>query len=223
MRENSALWIALVVAGGLLLAALAGLVLLGFVGTDGAAVLKQRNEEKRRLAEAERARAEAEAKLAELQKKEKEKGTDPSPQPDPPASLTAVERWQQADLREYATRIYQDYQGNAVAADNKYAGRSVAVVGEVVKVDSMLGREVIFLKAADLGFPELSELSPSLMCFCEKGERDRLATLAAGHWVAVVGQCKGKGRLGMIELEGCVLVHAARSDAELRQAFEPGR
>ena len=220
MRDNSALWIALVVAGGLLMAGLAGLLGMGVLKTR---VAVRDAAQEQRLAEAERARAEAEAKLAEAQKGKATGPAPKAPEPkagEPPASPTAVERWTKADLREYATKVQQDYQGNAVAADNKYKGKSVGVVGEVVKVDSVLGREVLFLKAADLGFPELAELSPSLVCYVEKADRDRLATLAAGHWVAVVGQCKGKGKLGMVELEGCALVHATATEAEMKQAFQ---
>jgi hypothetical protein len=212
MREHSSLWIAVVVAGGLLLAGLAGL--------GGLAMFKTRT--------AVRANAELERRAADPQQA-KDKGPAPAdpgpkatePPAQPPANPTAGERWAKADVRDYATKIYQDYQGNAVAADNKYQGRMVGLVGEVVKVDIVLGKEVLLLKAADLGFAELSELSPSLWCYCDKSERDRLASLSAGHWVAVVGTCKGKGKLsGMVELEGCALVHATATEAEMKRSFQ---
>jgi hypothetical protein len=222
MRENSGLWIALLVVGGLLLAGLAGVG--GMLAYRARSAEKARAED-RRLAEAERARAEAEAKLAAL----KGKKTTPAAKPDEPAAPepaadpTAAERWARADVREYAKKLLKDYQGNAVAADNKYKDRTVGVVGEVQKVDTLKGKPVVILKGNAVEFDIVLE---HVLCVCDNADRDKLADLADGHWVALVGRCTGKGSVGgfdlgsSIMLQDCNVVHVTRSEAEMQKAFQ---
>jgi hypothetical protein len=222
MRENSGLWIALLVVGGLLLAGLAG---VGAVLAMKTRTAQRDRAEDRRLAEAEAARAEAEAKLAAL----KEKKTTPAAKaaepttPEPLADPTATEKWAKADVREYAKKLLKDYQGNAVAADNKYKDRTVGVVGEVQKVDTLNGKPVVVLKGASVEFDIVLE---HVLCVCDNADRDKLAELADGHWVALVGRCTGKGSAGGIELgstimlQGCNVVHVARTEAEMSKAFQ---
>ncbi len=220
MRENSSLWIAVVVVGGLLLAGLAGL---------GSVMMLKTRSAVRANAEAQRI-AELEKQVADL-KQTKEKGAAPAgpapkapdaPPAQPPASPTATERWAAADVRDYATALHKAYQGNAVAADNKYKGKAIGLIGAVVKVDSLQGKDMLFLKAGEFEFAEF------VVCYCEKSERDRLAVLAEGDWVAVVGRCNGKGLVGGlvgagVELDGCVLVYATKTEAEMRRALQEGR
>lgn len=222
MRENSGLWVALLVVGGLLLAGLAGVGAMLAVKTRTA---QRDRAEDRRLAEAEAARAEAEAKLAAL----KEKGTAPAAKatepkaPEPSASPSATERWAKADVREYATKLHKAYQGNAVAADNKYKGKTVGVVGEVQKVDTLLGKPAVILKA---GAGEFDIVLEHVICMCDNADRDKLAELADGHWVALVGRCTGKESLGglqigsTITLQGCNVVHVSRTEDEMKKAFQ---
>lgn len=220
MRENSGLWIALLVVGGLLLAGLAGVG--GMLAYRTRTAEKARAED-RRLAEA--ARAEAEAKLAAL----KEKGATPAARaaeptaPEPPAGPTATERWARADVREYAARLHKAYQGNAVAADNKYKGKTVGVVGEVLKVDTLKGKPVVILKA---GAAEFDIVLEHVLCVCDNADRDKLAELADGHWVALVGRCTGKEAVGGFEigstimLQGCNVVHISQTEDEMKKAFQ---
>ncbi len=215
MRENSGLWIALLVVGGLLLAGLAGVGAMLAVKTRTA---QRDRAEDRRLAE-------AEARLAAL----KEKKTTPAAKaaepttPEPLADPTATEKWAKADVREYAKKLLKDYQGNAVAADNKYKDRTVGVVGEVQKVDTLKGKPVVVLKGAAVEFDIVLE---HVLCVCDNADRDKLAELADGHWVALVGRCTGKGSAGGIELgstimlQGCNVVHVARTEAEMSKAFQ---
>ena len=159
----------------------------------------------------------------------KEKKTTPAAKttepkaPEPPADATATEKWAKADVREYAKKLLKDYQGNAVAADNKYKDRTVGVVGEVQKVDTLKGKPVVVLKGAAVEFDIVLE---HVLCVCDNADRDKLAELADGHWVALVGRCTGKGSAGGIELgssimlQGCNVVHITRSEAEMQKAFQ---
>jgi hypothetical protein len=221
MRENSGLWIALLVVGGLLLAGLAG---VGAMLAFKTRTVQQRNMIDRELAEAERARAEAD-RLAAL----KGKGTTPTAKtaepkaPEPSAEPTATEKWAKADLREFATKLLKDYQGNAVAADKKYKDKTVGVVGEVQKVDIQKGKPVVILKGAAIEFDVVLE---HVLCVCDNADRDRLAELADGHWVALVGRCTGKDIAGgfeiasVVTLQGCNVVRIARTEAEMNKAFQ---
>jgi hypothetical protein len=177
-------------------------------------------DEARRLDEAEQARADAEAKLAAMQK---QKQAAPATKTEPLAAPTATDKWGKADAREFAKKILKDYQGNAVAADNKYKDRMIGVVGEVQKVDTLKGKPVVILKGNAAEFDIVLE---HVMCVCDNAERDRLAELTDGHWVALVGRCTGKGTSGgfdlgsTIMLQDCNVVHIARSEAEMNQAFQ---
>jgi tRNA_anti-like len=218
MRDNSTLWIALLVVGGLLLAGLAGVGAMLAVKTRTA---ERDRAEDRRLAE--QARAEAEAKSAASQKQTAPAAKPAEPKaPEPPADATATEKWAKADVREYAKKLLKDYQGNAVAADNKYKDRTVGVVGEVQKVDTLKGKPVVVLKGAAVEFDIVLE---HVLCVCDNADRDKLAELTDGQWVALVGRCTGKGTGGGIELgtsimlQGCNVVHITRSEAEMQKAF----
>jgi hypothetical protein len=222
MRENSGLWIGLLVVGGLLLAGLAG---VGAMLAVKARTAQRDRAEDRRLAEAEAARARAEADLAALKQKKAgpdEKTTEPKA-PEPPADPTAAEKWVNAAYREYATKLLKDYQGNAVAADNKYKDKTVGVVGEVQKVDTLKGKPVVILKGSAVEFEIVLE---HVLCVCDNADRDKLAELTDGHWVALVGRCTGKGSLGGFELgssimlQDCNVVHVARSKEEMSKAFD---
>jgi hypothetical protein len=218
MRENSGLWIALLVVGGLLLAGLAG---VGAMLAFKTRTVQQRNMIDRDLAEAERARAEA-AKLAASKGATPAEKTSEAKSPELPADLTAAEKWTKADVREYAKKLLKDYQVNAVAADNKYKDRTVGVVGEVQKVDTLNGKPVVVLKGASVEFDVVLE---HVLCVCDNADRDRLAELADGHWVALVGRCTGKQSAAgleitsMVKLQGCSVVHVARSKEEMDKVF----
>lgn len=208
MRENTGLWVALLVVGGLLLAGLAGL--------GGVLALRTRAVQQDRVAERKQAEPEPAVPTA--------KGTAPTKKAaEPSAEPTAAEKWAKADVREYAKKLLKDYQGNAVAADNKYKDRTVGVVGEVQKVDTIKGKPVVFLKGAVIEFDVVVEF---VFCVCDNADRDTLAELADGHWVALVGRCTGKEAAGgfeigsMVTLQGCSVVHVARTEAEMNQAFQ---
>ncbi|HET6574446.1 MAG TPA: hypothetical protein VFG68_12635 [Fimbriiglobus sp.] len=220
MRENTGLWVALLVVGGLLLA---GLVGVGAMLAMKTRTVQRNTAEERRLADAEAARAEAEAKLAALQK---QKGAAKPAEPKTPelsAEPTVVEKWAKAEAREFAAKLFKDYQGNAVAADKKYKGKTIGVVGEVYKVDSLRGKAVVILKA---GTGEFDIVLGYVWCVCDDADRDKLAELTDGNWAALVGRCTGKEAVGgleigsMIMMQGCRVVHVARTEAEMNKAFQ---
>jgi hypothetical protein len=208
MRNNSALWIGLIAAGGLLVAALAGMV--------GVAMMKSWPQ-KRAVVQAPPPPTQREHTAAPTAKE--------TPVAAPPPAPTTLELWTQAPNRETAEGLYKAYQGNAVAADQKYKGKGVALVGVVQKVGTdPAGNGILMLKAGDLG--ELSGLGDLsgigvgfVSCHVVQADTARLAPLVEGSAVAVVGTCKGKLVTGIM-VEKCHLLHAARNMDELRKAFK---
>jgi hypothetical protein len=209
MRNNSALWIGLIAAGGLLVAALAGMV--------GVAMMKSWPQ-KRVVAQAPPA-TQREHAAAPTAKAAEVPAAAPAPEP------TALDLWKEAPNRETAEGLYKAYQGNAVAADQKYKGKGIALVGVVQKVETdPAGNGILVLKAGDLG--ELSGLGDLggigvgfVTCRMVPADTSKLAPLAEGHAVALVGTGKGKLLTGIM-VEKCHLLHAARNMDELRKAFK---
>jgi hypothetical protein len=208
MRNNSALWIGLIAAGGLLLAGLAGMV--------GVAMMKSWPQ--KRVAQAppttQRERPTAPtAKAAEVPV------VAPAPEP------TTLDLWKQAPNRETAESLHRAYQGNAVAADQKFKGKNIALVGVVQKVETdQAGNGILMLKAGDLGdlsgLGDLGGVSVGFVsCHVVPADTSRLAPLAEGHAVAIVGTCKGKLFTGIM-IEKCRLLQSARNMDELRKAFK---
>jgi hypothetical protein len=122
-------------------------------------------------------------------------------------------------VSETAHQIYNGYQGNAVAADQKYNGKLIATQGTVLKIDvDAQGRGVVIFSVGE--FAEFG--LESVLCIVDNADKDRLATLAQGHAVALIGYGKGKV-LNAITLEKCRILHVAENEQALNQWWQQQR
>lgn len=211
MRNNSALWMAAIAVGGLLVAGLAGTVAMVAFKSSGV----QKAAQQRDLAEAEKQLATA----IQTQPTGRARTQPTQPPPPPPAGLTAAELWKKAQVSETAQQIYTGYQGNAVAADQKYKGKLIATQGTVLKIDvDAQGRGVVVFSVgefADLGLEVV-------LCTVDNADKDQLANLMQGHAVALVGYGKGKV-LNAVTLEKCRILHAAENEQALNAWWQKQR
>ncbi len=95
-------------------------------------------------------------------------------------------------------RLFQDYEANEVAADNRYKDKPVRVTGRVVAVEkNLMDAAVLGLTSGNLVFQTMATLTPD--------ETPRAAVLAKGDTIVV--QCTGAGSMmRMPQLEKCVLM-----------------
>lgn len=92
--------------------------------------------------------------------------------------------------------LFNDYQANEVAADNKYKGKKLLVSGTVASIDKGPFGGLILRLASPNEFM-------NTMCDIEKSEQGTMATLSKGDQVRVL--CKGHGMvLGSPSLDDCV-------------------
>ena len=147
--------------------------------------------------QAERARVEAEKaekkRLAEAKKKEEERQ----------AKLTPLDKLKEAPLSElvHAAVLYGDFNGNEVAAAEKYKGKTIMVVGEVESVEKggALSSDRIILARSRGGLA-------AVYCAVSGGNSGELAKLRPGDYVRVQGKCDGKAFSGTVEMSGCIFV-----------------
>jgi hypothetical protein len=213
MRNNSALWMAAVAGGGLLVAAMVGVVaMVAFKSSGAQKIMRQ-----------ERDLAEAEKQLAAAQTPATGRGTQPTKptQPPPAGDPSARQLWDQA-VRETAKQIYTDYQTNGVAADQKYKGKLVGTTGKVSKIDvDAAGRaSVVFTVGEPIG--DFGDLGLEVViCVVDAADKDLLANLSAGNAVALVGYGSGK-KLNFPTLEKCRILFTAANEQALNQMFQGG-
>lgn len=95
-------------------------------------------------------------------------------------------------------RLWQDYDANEVAADNRYKGRSLRVTGRVLAVEkNLMGAAVLDLVSGNPIFRTIATLTPQ--------DTPRAAAIAKGDTVLV--QCTGGGSMmRMPQLEDCALL-----------------
>jgi hypothetical protein len=94
-------------------------------------------------------------------------------------------------------RLFQEYDANEVAADNRYKGKPVRVTGRVYAVEkNLMGAAVLGLTSGNVIFQTMATLTPDAT--------RAAAALAKGDTVVV--QCTGNGSMmRMPMLEDCVL------------------
>jgi hypothetical protein len=95
-------------------------------------------------------------------------------------------------------RLFQDYDANEVAADNRYKGKALRVTGRVVAVEkNLMDAAVLGLSSGNVIFQTMATLTLEAT--------PRAAVLAKGDTVVV--QCTGGGRMmRMPLLDRCDLV-----------------
>ena len=84
-----------------------------------------------------------------------------------------------------ADELYNAYETNEVAADNKYKGEFVLISGTIEGMSkNLFGNSYIAL--------ETGKMSSNVKCFFEKGKESELAWLSKGERVRVMGVVSGK-------------------------------
>lgn len=92
-----------------------------------------------------------------------------------------------------ATAYFNDYEGNEVAADEKYKGKLIEISGTVAEVRKTLGSYFI----------DLESPNQFLHIACEMSSQDGLASVAKGSSVTIIGQ--GAGKVMSPRLDECVV------------------
>ena len=90
----------------------------------------------------------------------------------------------QPSLTVSALDLYNAYDANEVAADQKYKNKYAIVTGKVYKIEVTFGMPQISLQTTNYGLPILCTLSAS--------ESNQVAQLAKGQNVKVLGKISGK-------------------------------
>ncbi len=97
-----------------------------------------------------------------------------------------------------ADQLYSEYNNNEVAADAKYKGEVVVVVGIVQDIGKdILGNACVVIGGS--GFLD------GVQCTFAEGEESSIASLSKGQRVQVKGEVAGK--MGNVLLEKCRLLH----------------
>ena len=81
-----------------------------------------------------------------------------------------------------ATAYFNDYEGNEVAADEKYKGKLIEISGTVAEVRKTIGSYFI----------DLESPNQFLQIACEMASQDGLASVAQGSTITIIGQGAGK-------------------------------
>jgi hypothetical protein len=105
-------------------------------------------------------------------------------------------------LNVSATKMYIDYQLNALAADAKYKGKIINVTGIVVKISTdLFGNPYVYL-AAGQGWQYGYDVAD---CSFNISQKSSLSQLTIGKNVTIQGNCQGFPLLN-IEFENCRLI-----------------
>jgi len=97
-----------------------------------------------------------------------------------------------------ATSLYQDYEANEVAADEKYKSKTLAVSGTV---DS-IGKDIADTMYVSLSSGKQYSIT-NVQCMFGDEHKNALSRLNKGQKVTIKGRCDGK--FGNVLLKDCVL------------------
>lgn len=99
------------------------------------------------------------------------------------------------DYEVTANQLYQAYDANEIAADDKYKGKKLAVTGRISEISEILGDIHVDLKTGDgIGWTKIS---------CNMEDRDVVSKLRKGQKVTIIGTCDGLTLNVSIDLEDC--------------------
>ena len=96
-----------------------------------------------------------------------------------------------------ADELYRDYNANEVAADMKYKGKVVVVVGEVESIGKDIMDQAFIVIGGRGGFLSGAQ------CTFTKAENLAVAQLSKGRTVTV--KCEVTGKMGNVQLDKCQL------------------
>lgn len=100
----------------------------------------------------------------------------------------------QPDMEVKAAVLYNDYERNEVAGDEKYKGKILRVSGSVDDISKDITDTMYITLDAGQAFG-------SVQCFFADDHTEELSGISKGQYVTIQGRCDGK--LGNIFLRGC--------------------
>jgi hypothetical protein len=114
-----------------------------------------------------------------------------------------------------AEELVKDYEGNEVAADGKYRGKTLDVKGVVLKVSNerVLGNDKQFVKKPCVYLK--TGFVPAIMFYFEEADKESLAKLAEGTAVVLRGKCTGKVSGFVVTLSECQIKEQGKEAAKL--------
>ncbi|MGB1307444.1 MAG: OB-fold protein [Oceanihabitans sp.] len=99
------------------------------------------------------------------------------------------------DYEVTANQLYNAYNSNEIAADDKYKGKKVAVTGKISDISEVFGAINVDLKTGDgIGWTKVS---------CTMKNRDIVSKLRKGQKITIIGTCEGLTLNVSIDLEDC--------------------
>ncbi len=122
---------------------------------------------------------------------QKEASTTTEPKKEVPAAP------KEAVIKTTATELYDAYDANQIAADEKYKGKTLEITGTIYSI----GKDVL-----NSPYVQLEAKNPLLgvQCYLSKDEASKAATLQKGQKVTLKG--RGDGKILNAMVKDCVIV-----------------
>jgi len=105
-------------------------------------------------------------------------------------------RGKAAEYQISADKLFQEYDANEVAADNKYKGHIVIVEGTITDIGKDITDQAYLVIGGD-GFLD------GVQCLFTKGEEPSFSSISKGDHIRVKGEVSGK--MGNVLLRKCSL------------------
>jgi hypothetical protein len=122
----------------------------------------------------------------------------------------AVELRQKPQVRTSASALYQEYDNDRQAADQKYRDKVLQVSGAVMRVEQdNSGQIAVILQGAQSRFSGIE-------CQVNPTQTQEVQQLRAGQQIIVKGY--GAGKTIHVRLKGCLLVHSAHISSRYMNA-----
>jgi hypothetical protein len=109
----------------------------------------------------------------------------------------AVERPKAVAVEVTATKLWNDYQANEVAADEKYKGKTLLVSGSVASIDKDFADNIVVRLSTPNQFM-------STMATLDDSQKSKAAQLSKGQPIRL--RCEGRGMIiGSPSLDDCTI------------------
>ena len=93
-------------------------------------------------------------------------------------------------LKITAIDLANTYKANEINADKLYKGRQIELTGNVYDISDMLGSQSITIEGQDYN---------NVLCFFKPNQKDKLATLAKGQNVSIIGVVEGYSLMTVVK------------------------
>ncbi len=93
-------------------------------------------------------------------------------------------------LKITAIDLANTYKSNEINADKLYKGRMIELTGNVYDISDMLGSQSITIEGQDYN---------NVLCFFKPNQKDKLATLAKGQNVSIIGVVEGYSLMTVVK------------------------